>query len=168
MKSVSLARLTFASAAALSLAGCQGQETAPAPEVTASAPAPDAKPGISVSDAVLLLPVVAGRPGAAYFTVTNNGAAATSLAAVHIDGAATTELHETIGGKMEPLGEVALAPGATVKFERGGKHVMAFDLSEPLISAPSAEMTLIFAGGDKISVPIKVQKMTGGMQGMTH
>lgn len=161
MKSALSAQLALAAAAVLALAGCQREEPAPAPEATSSAP--DAKPGIAVSDAVLMLPIVGGRPGAAYFTLANNGDAATSLAAVHIDGAGKTEMHETKGGKMEAVGWVDLAPGTVAKFERGGKHVMVFDLSDDLASADSAEMTLTFSGGDKISVPIKVEKMAAGM-----
>lgn len=161
VKSARSVQLALGIVAALALAGCERKESAPAPEASASAP--DAKPGIAVADAVLMLPVVAGRPGAAYFAVTNNGTAATSLAAVHIEGAGKTEMHETKGGKMEPVNAVDLAPGATAKFERGGKHIMVFDVTDTLTAAQSAEMTLTFSGGDKVSVPIKIEKMAGGM-----
>lgn len=151
---------------ALALAGCQKQEASPAPEASTSAP--DSKPGISVSDAILTLPVVAGRPGAAYFTVVNNGDTPTSLAAVHIDGVGKTEMHETKGGKMEAIGPLEVGARSSVTFERGGKHVMAFDLDDAVASKPTVELTLIFSDGDKVWVPMKVEKITDMGGGMSH
>ena len=81
---------------------------------------PDAKPGLSVIDGTLVLPVVKGNPGVAYFTLTNSGKAPTTLASVHIDGAGKAEMHETKGGTMVALPWVQLDPGKAVTFERGG------------------------------------------------
>ena len=114
-----------------------------------------------MTDGVLILPAVAGRPGAAYFTVTNNGDKPTELAAVYVEGAAKAEIHETMGGKMQPLAKLALPVGATVKFERGGKHVMLFDLADTLTAGSSAEMTLTFADGDKLSAPLRIEGAGG-------
>lgn len=162
--------LFLAPLAVLALSGC-GDAKKPAEQASeaapdAAAPAPDAKPGITVVDGVLTLPVVKGRPGAAYFTLTNGSDAAATLAAVTIEGAGKAEMHETRGGSMVPLGVVELKPGEVVKFARGGKHVMAFDLAETVTAGGSAEMTLTFAGGDKVSVPLKVESMASGMDGM--
>ena len=148
--------------AALSLAACRQQKAAEN-EVM-----PDAKPGITVSGGVLTLPVVKGRPGAAYFELANGGDKTATLAAISIDGASKSELHETKGGTMAPLAAIDLKPGKTVKFERGGKHVMAFDIAETLKPGSTAEMTLTFAGGDKVSSPLKVETMAGAMDGMDH
>lgn len=150
--------------AALAVAACQQQKQ---PEAEAS---PDAKPGLSASDGVLVLPAVKGNPGAAYFALTNGSDQPTSLAAIHIDGAGKTEMHETKGGKMEPLTWVQLNAGETVKFERGGRHVMVFDLTDKLAPGGSAEMTLTFSGGDKLSTPLRVEAAGGGaaMEGMNH
>ena len=160
--------LFLAPLAALALSGCgdSGKQENLKEAIESEAAAPDAKPGIAVADGVLSLPVVKGRPGAAYFTLTNGSAAAATLAAVTIEGAGKTEMHETKGGSMAPLGVVELKPGEVVKFARGGKHVMAFDLAETVTAGGSAEMTLTFAGGDKVSVPLKVESMAGGMADM--
>lgn len=147
---------------ALALAACQQDKT---PE---RGNGPDAKPGIEVSGGVLMLPAVKGNPGAAYFTVTNGGSAPATLAAVHVDGAAKAEMHESRGGSMEPLKEVRIGAGETVKFERGGRHVMLFDLDSSLTSGTATEMTLVFAGGDKASTPLKIESAAGGMPGMDH
>lgn len=138
------------------LGGCQQQKSAEQP-----ATAPEAKPGLSASDGVLFLPVTKGNPGAAYFTLTNAGDKAATLAAVSIDGAGTAEMHESKGSTMSPLSTVAVPAGGTVLFERGGKHVMAFELADTVKPGGTAELTLTFAGGDKLSVPLRVEAMGG-------
>lgn len=137
--------------AALALAGCQQQAQKPAD------PSPEAKPGLALSDGRLILPVVAGRPGAAYFALNNGGTATTTVAAVHIEGAEKAEMHETMGGSMAPLASLEVKPGETVRFEPGGKHVMAFGLKPDLTAGGTAEITLTFADGDKLSAPLKLE-----------
>lgn len=130
--------------------------------------APDAKPGITVGEGVLVLPVVKGNPGVAYFAVSNGGTAAGTLAAVVVDGAAKAEMHETKGASMAAVGTVEIKPGETVRFERGGKHVMLFGLADTVKPGGTAEMTLTFAGGDKVSIPLRVETMAATMEGMGH
>lgn len=161
--------LALALAATLPLAACQQAAT------DKGTTAPDAKPGLSVSDARLVLPVVKGNPGAAYFTVTNASNAATSLAAVHIDGVGKTEMHETKNGTMSALNWVEIDPGETVSFAPGGKHVMAFDIAETVAAGGKAELTLTFSGGDKVSAPIAIEAVAAAaagsgdaMAGMDH
>lgn len=146
---------------ALALAACQQHKASEGES------APNAKPGIEVSSGVLTLPAVKGNPGAAYFTVTNNGSAPATLAAVHVDGAAKAEMHESKGGSMEPLKDLPVGAGETVKFERGGKHVMLFDLDAKLTPGGTTEMTLVFAGGDKASMPLKIESAGGASGGDT-
>jgi copper(I)-binding protein len=166
--------LSFAS---LALSGCgqANKQEAPHGAGATNAPTavPDAKPGIAVSGGVLVLPVVKGRPGAAYFTVTNGGGAVATLAAVVIDGVGRTEMHETKGGKMALLGSVEVGPAQAVTFVRGGKHAMAFDVAPTVEPGGTVEMTLTFVGGDKVSTPLKVETISGdtagdGMAGMDH
>lgn len=153
--------------ALLALAGCQQSKApeAPATAAAASEAAPDAKPGITVSGGVLVLPAVKGNPGAAYFDLGNGGPAVSAVAAISIDGAGKAEMHETSGGSMAPLKELSVKPGETVKFVRGGKHVMVFDIADTVKPGATAEMTLTFAGGDKVSAPLKVQSMSDAMGG---
>lgn len=132
--------------AALALTGC-GEK---------AAGDPDAKPGVAVANARLALPVMRANPGAAYFDLTNSGDKPATLAAVAITGAGKTEMHETKGGTMGPVASVAIAPGETVKFEPGGKHVMAFDLSQDFQPGFSTEMTLTFADGDKVTARLRM------------
>lgn len=155
---------------ALPLAACQsGEKGAKPPEENKQA-GPDAKPGLSVSGGILVLPAVQGRPGAAYFTLQNDSDGTAELAAVHIDGAANAEMHETSGGTMTKLDKLAVLPGESARFAPGGKHVMAFDLSDQLKPGGTTEMTLGFTDGDKLSAPLAIQAMgaAGQMDGMDH
>ena len=150
-------------APALVLAACQQAET-PSTETE-----PDGKPGLSVSEGKLILPAVKGNPGAAYFTLANGSDAPATLVGVYIDGADKTEMHFTTEGKMAPLDQVQLDPGTSVKFERGGKHVMAFGLADTVTPGGTTEMTLTFEGGDKLSAPLQVESIGGGaMMDMDH
>lgn len=141
-------------ALALALAGCQQQ--AEAPQSPASA-GPEAKPGVAVADAVLVLPAVKGNPGVAYFTLANSDAKAVALAAVTVDGAGKAEMHQTSGGQMGPVDRVEVDPNASVSFAPGGLHVMLFDLDPKLTVGSSTELTLTFADGDKLSAPIAIK-----------
>ena len=153
----------FLAVSLTALSAC-GQQ--PAQNESTSA-APEAKPGLALTQGVLVLPAVKGNPAAAYFTLTNNSDKTTTLAAVSISGSARAEMHETSGGSMAPLASLEIKPGETVKFERGGKHVMAFDLGEKIVAGGTVEATLIFADGDKVSAPLKVET-AGGMETMGH
>lgn len=160
--------LALAPAMLFALAGCDGADrsagdAAPTASATAVAAGPDAAAGLALSGAKLMLPVVEGRPGAAYFTFVNKADKPVTIAAVSIEGAGRTEMHETVGGKMTPIESIDVAPGQTVAFERGGKHVMAFDIASALAPGGTSEITLTLADGDKISAPIAVEAMAGGM-----
>lgn len=149
-------RLIAASLLALSLAACQQQQA----EEPAAA-APDAKPGLSAADGVLMLPAVKGNPGAAYFTLANGSDTAANLMAVAIDGAGRTEMHETVDGKMAAVPSVTVEPGKPVEFKPGGLHVMAFDMASPPEAGSVIEATLTFEGGDKLTLPLTVQARGG-------
>ncbi len=163
---------TFAtiSLSVLALAACHkspepgDQASTPAPGEAMVAPAgPDAKPGTSAEAARLVLPVVAGRPAAVYFRFTNSSDKPVVIAAVHVEGAASAEMHKTEGGKMSGVKTLPVKPGETVTFAPGGYHVMAFGLDKSLASGGSSELTLTFSDSDKISMPLAIEKMGAGM-----
>lgn len=149
--------------AVLALAGCnQGP-----------ASSPDEKPAtgqLSVTGGKLVLPAVAGNPGAAYFTVTNGTGQPASLAAASVEGAAKAEMHETSGGSMQPLTVVTLGPGAAATFEPGGKHVMVFGVPQSLKAGGTAKLTLTFTGGKTATGALQVAAPggDGDMPGNMH
>lgn len=110
---------------------------------------------LTVTDASVQLPVISGRPGAAYFIV-KGGAQATSLVAVSSPAAIRAEMHEMKdeGGMMTmaPLKDVAVPAGGTVEFKSGGKHVMLFDISPSVRAGGSFPLRLSFADGKTIEV----------------
>lgn len=160
-----LARLALLPPLAL-IAACQQNAPAPDAAATTEASAPAAKTsaatGITVSDGKLVLPAVKGHPGAAYFVVSNSGIKPVVLTGVAIEGAGKAEMHETRDGQMASLASVPVPAGDMVLFERGGKHVMVFDLPATLAAGGSTEMTLTFASGAKVSLPLAVEAAGGG------
>jgi len=153
-------RLAGIALATLVLASCK-QSAEPVAEAN-----PDAKPGLSLTDGHLAMPAVMGNPAAAYFTVSNGGDKPATLAAVSIDAAESAEMHETTGGTMAPLKSLDIKGGESVKFEPGGKHVMAFGIKPDLSPGSTVEITLTFADGDKLSAPLKLDAPGSG--GMDH
>ncbi len=101
------------------------------------------------------------KAGAAYLTVTNNGAAADRLVAVETPAAKRSELHgHTMDGgvmRMRPVEAIELAPGAPVVLRPGGLHVMLMGLKAPLEEGGRLPLTLIFekAGRLEVEVPVK-------------
>jgi len=82
-------------------------------------------------------PTAPGMPmGVAYLSITNRGKDAEVLVSVCTPVAARVEIHQTtiVDGmaRMRPLGEIEIAPGATVKIEPGGIHLMLVDLAAAL------------------------------------
>lgn len=156
MKILRLASVCLAFSA-ITLSGCQ-KESAPVE-------APEGIPGVTISDGRLVLPAVAGNPGAVYFDIANNGDNFATIRAVSVAAAKSAMMHETRdeGGKstMVDLNTLNINKGEPVKFEPGGKHVMAMELDPALKAGDSTEVTLTFVGGDKMSFPAKVEAAGG-------
>lgn len=138
----------------LALGGC-GNDTAP------SEAAPDGMPGVSATNGRLVLPAVAGNPGALYFDIENQGDEFVAMRTVDVTGAKQTMMHETMtdNGRttMASMAPLTLDKGVLIKFEPGGKHVMVMDLDPLLKAGDTTEVTATFAGGDKLSFPAKIE-----------
>lgn len=138
----------------LALAACSGAQE-PAPEEEAN------PTGLTVTNARLLLPPVAGNPAAVYFDLKNDGARAVAVRRADIADAKSTSLHDMMEYNREmtmaDMGPMTVKQGETISFEPGGKHVMAFELSPELKPGGKTELTLTIAGGDKVSVELPVQ-----------
>lgn len=145
---------------ALLASGCQ-QEPAPAEQQEQATADPDAPEGISVSNARLVLPPVAGNPGAIYFDIANRGSTPLAIAGASVTGAGMAMLHTTATegttARMEHVMEVPVPVGEVVGFAPGGLHVMVHEIGDGLTPGSTTELTLTFADGDKVSVPANVQ-----------
>lgn len=144
-----------AAALVLVLAGCGGEAEAPV------ATAPDAPEGVSISNGRLLLPAVAGNPGAVYFTIRNDSANDVMIRAADVAGAASAMMHQTAEWNrqvdMQELMQVAVPRDSEVVFEPGGMHIMAMEIDPALAAGGETEVTLTFVGGDKASFPAEIR-----------
>lgn len=157
MKSTIFASVALA-LAGITLASC-GQDKAPPAET-------EGKPGVEVANGRLVLPAVSGNPGVLYFDITYNGDDYAVLRKVEIAGVQEAMMHQTVTAngvtQMGPLPPLNLTKGETAKFEPGGKHVMAMGIDPSLTAGKTAEVTLTFAGGDKMSFDATVEAPGGG------
>ena len=83
---------------------------------------------LAATDVRLQAPRPGTTVGAAYLELSNPGTVAQTITAVTSPQYAQVEMHETVveGGvaRMRPLHEFVVAPGASMRFEPGGKHIM--------------------------------------------
>lgn len=140
-------------ALALAVTAIAATACSEAPEQEAQT-APEAPDGIAVTNGRLMLPAVAGNPGAVYFDVANSGERNMVIRAVDVQGAGSAMMHT---GDMEEMSQVMVPPGETVKFAPGEQHVMAMDLADTVTAGGQAEVTVTFVGGDKVSIPAEVR-----------
>jgi len=155
--------LMTAAAAALLAISCNREAPQPQPTATAKATAENT-PTIALSDARVQLPVVSGRPGAAYFTLSQASGAPRKLVGVAVELAGRAEMHETKGGSMAPVEDVPLEPGKAVKFEPGGFHVMLFDLDPKLRLQKKVALTITFDDGGKATAQAPVTTIAEAME----
>lgn len=140
--------------ATLGLSACGGG-------VSEEAAVPDAAPGLSVTNARLVLPAVAGSPAAMYLDLAYDGDRTPAVNRIVVDGAESAVMHEMgeWDGKMEMMEmlPIIMKKGDTVKFEPGAKHIMVMGVSPELQAGGTTEATFVIAGGDKLSFPVKIQ-----------
>jgi copper(I)-binding protein len=114
---------------------------------------------LDASGAWIRLPAVAGRPGAAYFTL-HGGTDPMTLVKASTPAAIRSELHESTeaGGvmKMAAIRDVPLPAGGTLAFAPGGKHVMLFDIAPNVRAGDTVPLYLSFAEGKRLTVPAKL------------
>ena len=138
-------RLILATAALLALAACnQG---------------PPPKSAVEVEEAMVMLPVVPGRPGAAYFTLrTNNDP--TKIVSVTSPRIERIELHETRQengvSKMQPIADTTFPAGGVTEFKPGGRHAMLFGLDPALKPGDKIPLTFTFEPAPAVTVEAEV------------
>ena len=130
---------------AMALAGCGGEAEAPAAVA-------GQVPGVTISNARMVLNAVDGNPAAVYFDLKYDGNRGLTVRKAEVAGAGMTMMHDY--GEfdykvqmMEAL-PVALKKGDTVSFKPGGLHIMTMEPSPDLKPGGKAEVTLTVAGGD--------------------
>ncbi|MCB0908103.1 MAG: copper chaperone PCu(A)C [Nocardioidaceae bacterium] len=102
-----------------------------------------------------------GMVTGAFGTLTNNGDTDDALVAAACDVAGMVQIHETVdngdgGGTMQPVDEIAIPAGDTVKLEPGGYHVMLMGLTKELKAGDTVTITLTFKSGTEITADFPV------------
>ena len=136
-------------AALLALAACDGRR--PEPRVT-------------VEDAVVTLPVLPGRPGAAYFTLRTNNEP-TQLVGIASPRVARIELHETARQagvvRMRPVRDTNFSPDAPLAFAPGGRHAMLLGIDPALRAGDILPLTFTFDPAPAVTVEAQVRAAGG-------
>jgi copper(I)-binding protein len=101
--------------------------------------------------------IVAGRPGAAYLTLRNEGAEPDALVEVITPAAGHAMLHETTlsadgVARMGHVSALEIPPGGAATLAPGGHHLMLMDLSAPLREGETVALTLRFRSGAEATV----------------
>ena len=132
-------------AALLALPGCERAPT---------------DPRVTVANAVVVLPVLPGRPGAAYFELSTNNDP-TRLTGVASPRIGRIELHETIDengiARMRPLTDTTFAPGQPLAFAAGGRHAMLFDVDPSVRPGATIPLTFSFDPAPPVTVEAPVR-----------
>jgi periplasmic copper chaperone A len=113
--------------------------------------------------------------GAAYLTVTNNGAADRILGA-QSPVASRVELHthgmDDAGVmRMRQVEAVDLPAGEVTELKPGGLHIMLIGLAAPLAEGETFPLSLVLEDGGTIELEVQVEPVTygiGGDSGMSH
>lgn len=120
-------------------------------------PAP--QQAVTISEAIVTLPAVPGRPGAAYFTI-DSATDNLVLTGLSSPQAGRIELHETMQqGGMHHMAPIrSLDIGRTrVRFAPGGKHAMLFDIRPGIAVGGTMPLTFRFEGAPEVTVQAEVR-----------
>lgn len=118
---------------------------------------------LSIAHPIARETVATARTSAGYFQITNNGENSDTLLAVEADFPRVM-MHDTVFegdvAKMEHLMAVTIAPGETVSFEPGGKHVMFMGLDgDPFEIGEEVPAALVFENAGRLEIVFKVEEI---------
>lgn len=132
-------------AATLGLAACGSEAEAPAEAVAGQVP------GLTVTNARLVLAPVAGNPAAVYFDIAYEGEQGLTIRKADVEGAGMTMMHDygeyDFKVQMMEALPVALTKGAKVEFKPGGLHIMAMEPAATMKPGDKVKVTLTMSGG---------------------
>ena len=121
-------------------------------------------PTIEVSDAVVKLSPIAGRPGVAYFTL-RSGGAPMKLLAVTSPRIGRIELHESgMSGammRMTPIEAADFSSDGELVFKAGGKHAMLFDVDPAVRPGGTIALTFDFDNAPDVTITAPVETVGG-------
>lgn len=130
-----------------------------------------ALPQLVVTEAVVRLSAVPGRPAAGYFAV-DGTAQVDRLIAVIAAPPTRIELHESMAmhgaTTMAKLDGVDVPANGRLSFAPGGKHLMIFGLPASVKSGSSLPLTFVFAHAGKVPVKAVLRSAADAMDHTNH
>ena len=103
---------------------------------------------------------------AVYLSLLNAGTETVTLTGVDTPVAAMAMMHETLESagqsQMRMLASVSVAPGKSIAFTPGGRHIMLQGLAHPLQVGERVPITLHFAEGITLHVVALVRPLSAG------
>ena len=142
-----------------------------------------AAPGLTVAAAAAELEISqlwvraappTARVMAGYMNISNNGTTPVQVVAVSSPGFAATELHRTVVedgvARMEPVGQLEIAAGASVSLEPGGLHLMLIEPKQIPQEGDSVTLVLHRADGmcKTLQAPVQRDSSTGDTHQQHH
>jgi hypothetical protein len=125
-----------------------------------------AESNLVVAGAWIRQPPPGSDVAAVYLSLQNIGTKTAKLTGVECPIAGMAMLHESreSGGQsqMRELTSVSLAPGASMAFTPGSKHIMLHGLTHPLEVGERVPIVLVFAGGMRLHVTALVRPLGAG------
>lgn len=107
-------------------------------------------------------PGLPDRPAAAYLTLVNHGAGPDRLIGVASPAFDRVSLHATVRDgdvvSMEPLDAVDVAPGETVAFTPGERHIMLTGGPEVFAEGEGFPLILTFEQAGEVAVEVRVTR----------
>lgn len=101
---------------------------------------------VQVRAARVVMPPPGASMAAGYFELDNPGATALVLESLESTAFDSVEMHETVDdngvSRMRPLANATIAPGATLRFEPGGMHLMLTGMELPSDAAAPASVPM--------------------------
>ena len=123
---------------------------------------------VAVEEAWVQLPVVPGRPGAAYFKLRSTGATG-RLVAIRSPRVERIELHETVTtngiARMGPLQNAAFNEDGEIEFAPGGKHAMLFGIDPEATVGSRISLTFNIEPAGEVTADVEVRAFGEGHGG---
>lgn len=141
--------------ASLAVSGCSDGTEAPAATEDAGIP------GMTISNARMVLAPVEGNPAAVYFDLAYEGDRSVALNRASVEGAGSATFHDygeyDLQRQMMDMLPLPLSKGTKVSFEPGGKHLMAMDVSPDLKPGGTTDVTITVSGGKSQTFPAEIR-----------
>ena len=121
-------------------------------------------PPLAVTDVSVRLTSPGAGMAAGYLVFHNNGSAALSIVSITSPQFLVVDMHRTViedgVARMRPLPSVDIAPGESVRFEPGGRHLMLSRPNEPTEVGMPVSLEIRDSAGGLLNVSTALTSIT--------